>query len=490
MKYNNLLIGMLSLSMTSVLWLSGPSAAANEAFVLPYQRMQAYAHTDEEGFAGTSISWSAGPVERRSVHLIDNTKVDPSGHFGGYARTIRYPANGRTRVCAGSNPDYPGFGMVVNHVEGGSFNSVRQQGIGSQLLLAGDNHAIYAYKWRYNIGGVPVEITVHWLFVTGQRSPVYAITFDTSACAADALMADTRAPYGDIDWDGGVHAPIEGVAWGDHKQFHTLGRGPVSLQSGWDYTRDNVVPYARSYTRTADAEMGLVQTQTQTQHSAGGYSGSAAWGTSSPQGPMPDQSNWPYQLHQWQLPDDPAAKRIAWGSNYGAVGQRWYPTLGELTHANGYPYQSYSVFIVTDTHQAHPVQRQVKEVAAQQAATLSGVENANVRLSGPGGVGRDDDVRYDVAGLNPIYSTWEVEKSGSGERLSFVLQPAPQQAITRPTFVIHGVSHAPRGGVIVDGVLQRSQQGYFLSEDPDHDKVWITLASDVTHATQITLQGI
>lgn len=462
-------------------------AGAAQNFVLPHQQMLVSDHTDEQGFAGTMVTWSAGPASRRSMHLIDNTHVDPTGHWGGYVRTLRYPADNFVRICRGSNPDYPGFGMVVNHVPGDSFNSVRQQGLSSRVLFAGQNHTLYEYQWRYPIGGVPVHITVQWLFVTGRPSPIYAITYDVSGAAADALEADTRAPYGDLDWDGGAQATIDGVEWGDDKQFVTLGAGPVSLNSGFDYTQDNIVPYTLAFSRVANAEMGLVQTQTQAQHSAGGYSGTAMWGHRVEEGPMPEQSNWPFQLHQWQLPNDPAAKRHAWGSNYGAVGHQWSATIGDTGFQRGWPYQSYSVYVVNDTHKQAAVRRERKQVEFLQKATLCALEGTSVRTRGAAGIARSDEVTYDVAGLNPLFNTWELDVDPCATMLRFSLSPALGAPLSQPTFVLHGIDHLDDDAVRIDGHVLRAQMGYFKSEDKVGHQVWLTFNQSLESTTEITI---
>jgi len=96
------------------------------------------------------------------------------------------------------------------------------------------------------------------------------------------------------------------------------------MASPWTYTAANTVPYVVMWAAAADAEMGLVQTQTFDQHVAGGdYGGgmiadcqghtSATKGAQCSSGQtMPTDWLWPYQLNQYELPYVSTSKRLAW----------------------------------------------------------------------------------------------------------------------------------------------------------------------------------
>lgn len=43
---------------------------------------------------------------------------------------------------------------------------------------------------------------------------------------------------------------------------------------------------------------------------------------------MPADWMWPYQLNQYELPFTNASHRLAWGSNYGAIGQATTTAFG------------------------------------------------------------------------------------------------------------------------------------------------------------------
>lgn len=126
------------------------------------------------------------------------------------------------------------------------------------------------------------------MFISGRNNPVWAVTFDTSKAAPNSFNADTRAPYGEFDYDGGADAPVTGIGWGDRYKFQTNGVGFVSVNSAWSYNASNIVPYIHSPVSAKDAEMGLVQPQTFAQHDAGGYDAYTYWNKTSPHGPMPE----------------------------------------------------------------------------------------------------------------------------------------------------------------------------------------------------------
>src|SRR5258706_16476574 len=113
----------------------------------------------------------------------------------------------------------------------------------------------------------------------------------------------------------------------------------MAVTSSWDYTQPNLVPYCLEWADLADAEMGMVQTQTYLQKDAGGYWEYKNWGKDSTtqirdaidQQPseMPASWNWTYQLNQYELcfnqgtgcVNTPTnSHRISWGTNYGAIG--------------------------------------------------------------------------------------------------------------------------------------------------------------------------
>jgi hypothetical protein len=78
---------------------------------------------------------------------------------------------------------------------------------------------------------------------------------------------------------------------------------------------------------------------------------------------------------------------MAWGANFGAVGQTSYLAYGDDKNLVGYPYQGYSVFVVLDKHSLGPVADQVSEIETVQQTRLS-ASVGSVVTAGPAGIAR------------------------------------------------------------------------------------------------------
>lgn len=433
------------------------------------------AGTDVDGFLSDVFTWRDARCQPRSAAMVRNDQRDPAGHFGGYLRRFTYDAGGTTRTCDGSSDTHPGFGYTVNHFGSTSSSSRSTQGEW-RTVFAGRHHAIHEYTWLHGIDGHDVRVTIQWMFATGRDHPLWAITYDLSDVPANAVNADTRSPYGDIQWDGGADADVAGVGWGDRYRFTSLD-SPISLDSGWDYSQPNTVPYVIEWAEAPDAEMGVVQTQTYTQHDGGGYWFYSSWGMRNESGPMPEDWNWTYQLNQYELPftNGQKSKRLAWGANYGAVGQESYEAYGDDRTLSGWPYQSYAVFVVLGQHSDAPVLEQVAQIERAQSVTLEAV-TGSVATEGPAGVGRSDSASYDPPGWDPIRAAWTLVADAS--RASVRVRAS--QPIARPTFAVRGwTSDAPPARVTIDGAELAPDAGYYASVDAGADVLWITLARDI-----------
>ncbi|MBX2803220.1 MAG: hypothetical protein KTR31_36405 [Myxococcales bacterium] len=427
--------------------------------------------TSLDGYEGLSIAWQDAACTPRTAHLVHNDREDPSGHFGGYLRRLTY----QDRTIDGSFDRHPGFGYAVSHFDSTATLSYDYAGTWSTPLL-GRHHLRHVYTVQQPIDGFDVAVTLQWFFATGWDHPIWSITYDTSSAPADAVAADSRSPYGDLQWDAGAGVDVDGVGWGDHYRFRST-TAPITLDSGWDYSQPNRIPHVLAWSVGADAEMGTVQTQSQTQHAAGGYWFFDAWGTADPDGPMPPEWNWTFQLNQYELPWGSGSKRVAWGMNYGAVGQDAYPDYGYSGFSDGYPYQSYSVHVVLGRHTDAVVDEQVAQVEALLDATVT-AQQGTLRSSGPGGVGRSDAVTWDPAGYDPTVAGFHVEADGDAASLAITIA----QPWRSPLFVVHGLQvHTV---VLDDQPLQLDEEVYVTQ---DGDTAWITLSStlDGTHELEV-----
>ena len=388
-----------------------------------------------EGSKADTFAWSDGACLPRTASLLRNDAKDAYGQYGGYMRAISYQVAGATRDIRGTGANgWQGFGYIVDHYGGGS-TSGRTLGTAGmyRTVLAGRHHAIHEFKWDVSPGGT-VHVTVHWMFATGRSHPLYAITLDSFATTAGTVHADSRSPYGDMAWDNGTTGDVSGDGWGDTHKFTTVGDGPVTPTSAWDYTKANMIPYAYEWSKPTDSEMGLVATLSWASRIQGGdYFGgnlmNAKWGKAGTKllTDIPD-SEWPFQLNQYELPSETKSHRIAWGLTFGAVGESSYTAFGKTL--SGYPYQSYTVYIVLGTHTTSALAAQVSAVEAEQGVTLTATRGA-VATSGIGGPGRTDKVTFPEAGFDPVYAAWTLDAASNAVTVSIATGSAQ---LTNPVF--------------------------------------------------------
>ncbi len=453
----------------------------------PYDPMTVQENAVIDGFQGARFFWDDRDGNTRTALMVRNDQTDPKGNRGGYMRQITYVlGDGTTRTVNGRLNDHSGFGFVVNHYGSGGTQGVSTHHVTGtyQAVLRGRHHAIHQYKWRLNPGG-PMDVTVQWFFATGRDHPIYAITYDCSPAGPDVIYADTRSPYGDMHWDGGADVNVAGVGWGDRYRFRSLGN-PITMNNGWDYSQPNLIPHVIEWATQVDAEMGLVQTQTYLQHDGGGYWFYPSWGQTDSNGPMPEDWNWTYQLNQYEIEYGAYnSKRMAWGANFGAVGRTSYPAYGDDKNLVGYPYQSYSVFVVLDRHSRTPVDSLIAEMEAMQHLALT-ASVGSVATSGVGGAGRTDTVTYQPTGYNPIYSVWElIANASSQSTFRFAMG---SYTVTNPIFVVRNytATQAP-ATIMVNGAAKAADADYYASLDDQNDRLWITLKGNFTGNTDVVI---
>lgn len=477
---------------------SASDAAPREPLPGPCQGVEIEAGKNVGGYLSDVVSYYDAICQLRTAALVRNDARDPGGSFGGILRTFTYAHGGvrRTVTGTGANGLWNGFGYVIAHYGAGGDDAESRDTVGTyRTVLAGLHHAIHEFKWRIYPSGKPVDVTVHWFFATGRSHPVYAITYDASPAGTNAVAADTRAPYGDMAFEGSPDGDVEGVGWGDKFKFRTTGAGAVTPQSTWDYTQPNRVPYALAWSASQDAEMGLVQTESWESHPAGGdYGGgllaAACWGkTSATRGArcsgagwtMPDASLWPFQLNNWELPFTTSSHRLAWGATYGAVGQTDYDTFGKTSH--GYPFTSYATTVVMGGHSEGAVAAQVDDADRASRATLSAARGT-VAVQGPGGAGRNDAATFAHVGYSPVYGTWDIDADGNAADVTLTSEGLDHPILRLRKFT----ATAAPARVEVNGQVLVPHVDYFATVDPQSSLLWITLARVVSGPTRIVVQ--
>lgn len=472
-----------------------------------------------------SVYWSDDKGLLRSVSLVRNEVTDPFGSSGGYIRQMSHVhPSGETRSITGTGVNgWNGWGYVVLHYRGAVDNS--KDNLGShRVVFAGKHHTIIEYKTQMFPAG-PVATTLHYVFATGRAHPLYALTLDTREAGNEAVRADTRAPYGDMNFDGQADniGVVSGLGWGDLYKFRTTSDPPLSMLSTWDYSEPNTIPHAYMWSTPRDAEYGTVQTETLAQHPLGGEYGPinactgvgyerAREGCSDPKQAMPASWLWPFQLSNYELPPAPGglgnsnSKRLAWGSNYGAVGAPEYSAFGYS--ASGFPFQSYSVMLVTGARSEQPVAAAVAEVESVQYVRLTATVGA-IEAASPGGVGRDDARAHNVAGYDPVYMSFDVRAAEGRAEVDFTLgksraadpvpraTPAPgatttaedttPRRINNPVFKLLG-AQGPITSVRWQDVALQEDVGFFASYDAERDTNWITLNGTFTGKNSLVFE--
>lgn len=482
------------------------------------------------GQSGERFSWIDAKGRPRSADFVDDSSR------GGYISSIRYEtAPGVVREAHGGvdpSTGYQGFGYLVSHYEtganggassaesrDGNYSATLRNNGHSTLVWHGKHHAIRQYEVDLHPGlyqaagyGV-VRATVHWLVASGRSSLLFSVTFDSSANAPDRVVADSRAPYGALAWDGrGGTEAVSGVAWGDKRRFVAdTGAGKLNIQSGWTYTAANVVPFNMLWTANSDAEMGLIDTRSWARSVSAGDLGVwfdnlgrvrgsqridlRCWNRTSDTATncadpssdgvgakMPVTWTWPFQSVNYGLgAQGTTAKKIAWGTNYGAIGHRSVVSFGERTYS-GYPYTSYATQVVLGTHSE---QATFAAVAAQEAALATQVtaQVGSVRSSGASGVDRNDDTPFEVPGFDPVYGAFAVLADANGQS-DFTLASG-SGTLAHPLVVIDGAAAEPTS-VQLDGATLTADVDYYASVQGT--RVWITLNRDLSGSHVVSVR--
>ena len=490
------------------------------------------------------FTWRDAANQPRVAVLAHNdaATAGPGGTRGGELRQFQYQVGAITRTVNASGNGASGFGYVVSHPNedganctNGKIDNTYDDPYDTSLLghtrggtwsrvFEGRHHAIFRFTTTYPrycstsssppAPGYLVPVTIDWSFSTGRDNALWSITWDLSAVPVNVLEDDSRAPYGELLFDGsaseGAHSVIAGVGWGDRYKFTTTS-SPATYQSTWTWNVANTVPYVTLWTTAVDATMGTVQTQPIAQQDAGGYFGSDRWNTTSGSGNacaagddaanahlMPCSFNWDYQSINYSLdPSNPSSPtnntRLAWGTEFGFLGQSayhingsnyWGGPLADAT-APGYPKKSYSVYVVFGVHSTDAVAAQVTQVEDAQTVALSAT-TGSVATSGPAGVNRTDTITYSPAGYDPVYGALVFNASGNAVTGTINVSSG---TLKNPMLIIRNyTSGSYPSAIIFGGTTLAADVDYFASLRSDKSELWITLNRQLagSNALQIT----
>jgi hypothetical protein len=443
-----------------------------------------------------------------------------SGGAGGFGYIVSHLVYGSAAFIAAINgPD--GDDSPLGHGFSGTYTR----------LFSGRHHAILRFQLNYPRWGENpntqiatkrylVPVTIDWLIATGRDHPLWSVTYDLQAAVSDdglsthpvdqEIIADSRAPYGDMAFDGagtaaGYGNNVGGVAWGDHYKFTTTGATPMTLNSSWTWNQPNTIPYVYLWTQNPapDAEMGIVQSEDITKQDAGSEFTYLVWNTTSAAGdacPTPNGFNmtykmpcadfeWAYQANADDADFSPEGdKHLTWGTGYGFLGWSGYNTNGSLSTGSGWPRQSYSTYIVLGLHTPTPTTTQVIQVENAMSSTLS-ASVGSVLTSGPAGVNRSDARAYQPTGYNRVYGTWEANVAAGGG-VSLTLNSGGD--MENPMFILHNHAATLPSSVTLDGSALTADVDYFATVDPantDHadTRLWITINRTWTGSHTVTV---
>ena len=486
------------------------------------------------GLPSDKFTWQDSAGHPRVAVLAHNDTLGPHGAYGGALHEFDYQlGDGSTRIANATtygNGGYGGFGYIVSHA--GDFSHCvgddSPLGFGTagnwQRVFEGRHHAIFRFTQNYprncpvtqpaNLAEQhrTIPVTFDWIFSTGRDNPVYAITWDIDLMSAnpqpDTFDDDTRAPYGELNIDGDGGTAIDGVAWGDRYKFTSTGPTPVTLDSSWDWTQPNTVPYIKEWIAGArDATMGLVQTQTNPQQDAAGgreavpsmtsfwtktsatIAGGHACNKVGRVTSFPCADDWPYQAladsldYEYDHLANPTKAtnnaRLTWKTQYGFIGKTAYPLLDNsgLT-APGYPKKSYSTYVVLGQHTNLPVEAQVAQILAIESVTLTAAVGT-VRTQGPAGITRADNVTYQPAGYNHVYGALAFNAAGNQLDANIAVGAG---TLKKPLIIVSNYT-AGDPTVKIAGAAATADVDYFASLRPTASELWITLNRDLNGAT-------
>ncbi len=465
------------------------------------------------GMQGDRFRWIDGSGRPRSATLAHNDgQTGPGGTRGGELREFRYEATAGTRIVSATGDAFGGFGYVVSHpadaashcTGGGDSSSLGHFTPGQfQRVFEGRHHAIFRFTQdypRYCTANAPAQqynlpVTIDWVFATGRDDPLWSITWDLSGVPVNRLDDDSRAPYGQLRIDGaasdGARAQIAGVAWGDRYRF-TSSTDPVTFASAWSWNQPNTVPFVQLWSHGVDATMGTVQSRTIDQQDAGGYWGQDLWmqtsaGTSGCPGNylMPCDYNWPFQSINYELYGGATRNaRLAWGTNFGFLGQQQYRIRGNAEYggggngtalpgdptAPGWPRKSYSTYIVLGEQSLDPVGAAVDEVETIQDLVLAAT-TGTVVTQAPAGVADPALVTLQPAGYDGVYGALRFQASGGALAATITLGGG---TLHNPLLIVGSIATLP-ANVSLDGVPLIADVDYFASLRADTGELWLTL---------------
>jgi len=439
------------------------------------------------------VAWTDANGRARSAWLI-RSDGDVSGWHGGTVIRYTYFIDNTQRVAEPNNamyyPSLAGFGASVSHHSNASWNREHATNATSGFVFKGQSHAVWRIKGDIQGDGKSVGNVVDYFFSDGRTEIGWATSYDTSRYGGTEVNWDARGPYFQTDWDGDgqfAGGAISGIRWGDRFKFRTVNYNGAA--STWDYSQPNTIPYMMLWKAAGtgglggNVECGVVQTQTWTQQDAGGYWWAGGAGGTTGSG-MPENWNLPFQLNAYE---GFAGEKMAWGTNYGYVGQAQYDTLAFAPpRRKGHPFQGYAVQIVINKFSEGLTDAVIRSMEAAQATALTAT-TGRVITSGPHFAGiAAETYTYQPAGWDHIYGVWVVEAAGNAAAINWNVG---QGTMTRPVIVVSNYTAAAPPSLVTFNGAPLAAADYSASVDTVARRLWITLNRNLSGAQNAVAFG-
>jgi len=440
------------------------------------------------------IQWTDKDGRPRRVWLA-NATLQPffDAPNGGYIHRYEWQAPSGLRRCENSGGTTGGWGFLVNHAAWThrAWINSKQDGYGSaaRLVPIGEHHAVWEYRSRLGTSGLStnpyVDSTVHYVFKDGDDQFQYAVTFDASAIPAwsavpGLLGADSRSPYGSINWDGdgapdrrsgfrlgGDHliaGDLQAMTW-QNLTLSSGGWGLTPFVEAWNTRLIGGVQY--------DDEIGCVQSRLQSHHRGGHGRGAANRAAS---GTISGVDLFDYQLMEYQ---NWFGERTTWQAA-GPTG------IGQLGVTPGF--EDYSLSVLIGPRSQRGVQRLVDEAnAVHEAGTALSATRGTVATVGVEGPGMAVLRRWDKPGFDPVYRNWVLVASDNGAEGTLAV--AAGRSLRNPTVALLGYTAAQPPAVTRAGVPLTAGVDYLASVNPVLQQAWITFLSSFSGSTAFAFAG-
>ncbi|MCW8133021.1 MAG: hypothetical protein KIS92_21920 [Planctomycetota bacterium] len=444
-------------------------------------RAQAMTYSEEKvnGKTCDVVAWTDDHGKKRTVALV-RADGDVKNFKGGYIERYTYFVGEKETTGMAwnqSQESVSGLGCAVNHGKGARGNK-RASDASTSFVLKGERHCVWRFKGGCGgANGKTVGLTIDYAISEGRKGVLWSVSYDCSKLDDGEIGWDARGPYVQFDWDHDgrfYDGKISGIRWGDRYKFKTVNYVfGQPAECTWDYTEPNTIPYMLLWKDAAlgDIELGMVQTQPWDVQDAGGYWWFDHWKQTGKG--MPVNWNCPYQLNAYE---NYSSEKMAWGTNYGYVGNANYEVLGASKKAKGHPHQGYAVEILLNRASEALVDRTIAGMEAVQQTKFT-ASRGTVAAQGPRYAGLDPVFAYVPAGWNHVRAAWTLAAQENAAQANFAVAKG---ALCRPILAVTNYAAAALPRVAFNGQALKADEDYAASLDAANRTLYLTLFRDLS----------